>query len=480
MQIPKSLESSWKQVSEKGSISKDDYNVLLRNAKTLSDDGKSVNKEVVDFLKGLSSQFETSTKNASIPVASVISFSEDIHSSNVSQRAIGDVPESLKAAWKGISSDSKITKDEYSSLLKFAAAPENKALGQVEQDFLKNIQVLILSSKDVEINIVDDKVAETTEKIAVVNSSQEVTPKKALKKEAANSDDTNLDNLNEIKDLLTKIGDDPDLAPLKGIVDKRIDNSNKLKDFSNKVTEFSASIKDNNDSQKLQNTKVDLQKAYSNLGELKDLDQPKALFQNVIAQVDAQLSKIADKPVTVQKPVKVDTAQPKKTITKTETKSNLPFVESSIKVPDALKSDWKNISADNKITADEFNNMLGNMKETVSSRPDKSLLPDEEAFLKDLSKKINSADGELVLKKSSKPKQATEIKTPFGVLPNSLKSTWDKLLAKGIINESGFEELKLAAAPHKLNSEIDQKEKDFLLNLLKQINDNGGELKLIK
>lgn len=476
MQIPKSLESSWKQVSEKGSISKDDYKVLLRNAKTLSDDGKSVNKEVVDFLKGLSSQFETSTKNASIPVASVISFSEDIHSSNVSQRAIGDIPESLKAAWKGISSDNKITKDEYSSLLKFAAAPENKALDQVEQDFLKNIQVLILSSKDVEINIVDGKVAENTEKLAV---SEPIQPS-VTKKDSNTLEDPTIDNLNEIKALLAKIGDDPDLAPLKGIVDKRIDNSNKLKDFSNKINEASASVKDNNDSQKLQSTKSDLQKAYSNLGELKDLDQPKALFQNVIAQVDAQLSKIADKPVTIQKPVKVDKAQSKKTITKTETKSNIPFVESSTKVPDALKSDWKNISADNKITGDEFNNMLGNMKETVSSRPDKALLPDEEAFLKDLSKKINSAEGELILKKASNPKQTTEIKTPFGILPNSLKSKWNELLAKGIINESGFEELKLAAAPHKLNSEIDQKEKDFLLNLLKQINNNGGELKLTK
>lgn len=474
MQIPKSLESSWNQVSKDGTISRDDYKTLLRSAKTLSDDGKSVNKEVVDFLKGLSSQFESSTKEGGIPVASVVSFATD-NSSNVSKKTIGDVPDSLKNAWGKISSDNKITKDEYSSLLKFASAPENKALGQVEQDFLKNIQVLILSSKDVEINIFAE-VEKPSEKLAV---SEPIQPS-VTKKESNTLEDPTIDNLNEIKALLAKIGDDPDLAPLKGIVDKRIDNSNKLKDFSNKIDEVSVSVKDNNDSQKLQSTKADLQKAYSNLGELKDLDQPKALFQNVIAQVDAQLSKIADKPITVQKPVKVDTAQPKKTITKTEAKSNLAFVENSIKVPDALKSDWNKISADNKITGDEFNNMLGNMKETVSSRPDKSLLPDEEAFLKDLSKKINSADGELVLKKASKPKQAPEIKTPFGVLPNSLKSAWDKLLAKGMINESGFEQLKLAAAPHKLNSELDQKEKDFLLNLLKQINDNGGELKFTK
>ncbi|MFN8671741.1 MAG: hypothetical protein U0457_06595 [Candidatus Sericytochromatia bacterium] len=497
MQIPKSLEPVWNKVSQDGVISKEDYKLLLKEAKTINED-KSVNKEVVNFIKNLNSQFaKTSGNEGSIPVKAVLSFADTSPTDQITQKNIGDVPEGLKQEWNKVIEDGKITGPEYQSLLKFVSSRQNVVLSDEEKDFLKNLQVLILSSKNFELSFFDqnkepvkDKPADNKVAEPVVDKTE---PKTTGTKKGLKLEDAEL--MNEMKDLLGKIGDYPELSKLRGIVDKRVDLNSKLEKFSSKADEVLNGVKDSKDVNKLKAARDTLKSEYENLGEAKDLEDPKALFGEVSNILDSQISKLSSKPnenngglTGITKPKKKDNVKPER---------NIPFVEGGnenkttpkSEAPASLQKKWQEITKDGKLTADEFNSLLAEMKVIGEKRPDQSMTAEEKVFLEKYSAKINEA---LAQNKNSisvtpaKPTQKTEQKpavetkveaSAFGKVPPSLAEEWKKLQAKGSVNLQDFDKLKLLAAPTKQNTELDPEEEAFLKKLATKLEDGDISFK---
>ncbi len=485
MQVPKALESTWAQVSQNGSVSKEGYNKLLREANTVIDK-TTVNTEVVNFLKGLNSQLSKSTdKEGSVPVTSVINFSGDLSSPFVSSKNIGDVPENLKQEWSKFTSDNKVTTEEYTSLLQFVKSEKNFVLSPQDQDFLKNLQVLILASKDKEIKISDNAGTQNKPDVKevptkIINKEPEVkttpkgkddvvpkeVPQKTVPEQKRSYDKQlkaeNIEVMNELKSLLDKIGDNPELSPLKSIVDKRIGLNDKLSSFSKKVNDTFSSIKDGGDIKKLQDARSVLQKEYESLGDIKDLKDPKELFQDVMGYVDSEIGKVnSKKPASnttkTDKPVLNGINKPKdtnKSVGKPKTDTNIPFVENDpaptkpsdkIAVPKTLKAEWDKSVKNGKLSLEAMNNLF-----KVAAPNDKAeeLDNDEKEFLQKVYSKFVNEDNtekpeiDVSNLQESKPvekKPAQEkANTTASKVPEAFKGDWDKITKDGDLTVDEF------------------------------------------
>src|SRR5687767_11050534 len=97
MDIPKSLESTWKQVSQDGKITKADYEKLVTAAAPTGKE-EELDETETNFLVSLKSDLEKNGGDKGIIPVSSISFKESSGSAQpkISIKDFGEVPATLK------------------------------------------------------------------------------------------------------------------------------------------------------------------------------------------------------------------------------------------------------------------------------------------------------------------------------------------------------------------------------------------------
>jgi len=136
------------------------------------------------------------------------------------------------------------------------------------------------------------------------------------------------------------------------------------------------------------------------------------------------------------------------------------------KVPSSMVETWKKASSDGIITEDELQQLKNDGKS------DGKVEDEEINFLITLvNNSKDSKDGYLKLNRNNISESIT---TPFGTVPSSLKETWNKISADGTISIQDLDELISAATPNENSSEIDDQEREFLLNIRNAFKNSGG------
>lgn len=428
MQIPKSLESVWKEVSRDGSISQNDYNKLLTAAAPNKKD-EEFDKSETKFLATLKSHLENSSVSSkgSVPI-SEIKFDDTPVSITV--KDISDVPESLKEAWNKAVSDGKITKSEYEDIKKVAAPNGvDSDLDPKEEEFLSNLRSLLVNT-DGELKVggkndpseeqetvpanKDDKTVKS-DKVPVKQETEpassktkpeqeEVTqPQQAENKKAevplepmpeladiATENDDSLNALNRVQNILNSLGDAKDFEPLKNIVEGRIKAHTTVKGFSSDLKGVMNSIKPGNiESYNEAGAKLDaLFNAASDT--VKNNPQAKKVYTDAKNYISSQVNKLSNGS-------KVEKPQIQK--------ENLPFVDD---VPEVLKGEWSKASADKKITTEEFDSLVNFAQ---ANNPTEK----ERDFLLGLRAKFDNGDGtfkESIDLSSKTEESPTKVNTP--------------------------------------------------------------------
>jgi hypothetical protein len=134
------------------------------------------------------------------------------------------------------------------------------------------------------------------------------------------------------------------------------------------------------------------------------------------------------------------------------------------KVPISMVETWKKVSADGVISEEELQELK------KAGKDDGQVDTEEFNFLKTLVD--NSQDGFLSLNQN----KSTSSNTPFGQVPSTLQAVWNRVSADGQITVADLDELILAATPNENQDEIDDQERQFLLNVKNQVIDiNKGQ-----
>jgi hypothetical protein len=466
MDIPKSLESTWKQVSNDGKITKEDYDKLVAAAAPTGKE-EELDQAETDFLTNLRSQLEqNSGAKGSVP-GDGVSFKEPgdtAPASVITAKDFGEVPESLKAAWGKAIEDGNISADDYKFLLGVAAPNWDDAeLDPKEQDFLANLKGLL------------EKTGKTIELASAGTAKTEVAPPvqtKSTKAPVAGDPDT--EQLTQVKSILDSLNDDPDFAPLRNIVETRLQNNQAGKQYSENVNDIMQGI-DPAKLGTLTDAKAKLAGEFAKLPEnLKNNPQIKQLHDDTASYVD-----IAIKQLGVKGTAKNNNAgqAPKSHKAKTPQTGTAAKSHSTAKpktngnnsdVPSTLKKAWDNAIKDGNLTRDDFEQL---MKAAAPNKKNSEFDNKELNFLDKVRKNLDAHDG--IISFVDTPEDAPSGNTDDGI-PASLKSTWSKVTQDGDLTGEDYAELLKAAAPTGKNSEFDDKELEFLAPLKDQLAQNNG------
>lgn len=148
----------------------------------------------------------------------------------------------------------------------------------------------------------------------------------------------------------------------------------------------------------------------------------------------------------------------------------------SMQVPESMKSTWDNIAQKNttgKLTQEEYT-ALGN-----AANADGQIDDSEKAFLNFVETTYLNSSSD-VKQGSANPvnfvdnQSLTSFDINLAEVPQTMLPTWNSVTSKGTLDNNGFEQLKSAAAPNKVNSEFDDSELSFLGGLLKALEENNG------
>lgn len=404
MQIPKSLESVWKEVSKDGSISQNDYKKLLTAAAPNQKD-QEFDKSETKFLATLKSHLESSSvaSKGSVPISEIKFDDKPI---SITVKDISEVPESLKEAWNKAVSDGKITVSEYEDIKKVAAPNGvDSDLDPKEEEFLSNLRSLLVNTdgelkvggknepseeqetvpanpENAKVNSDKAPVKQETEPAnlktkpeqeevtqPIDNKKAEVTlePMPELADIATENDDS-LNALNRVQNILNSLGDTKDFEPLKNIVEGRIKAHTTVKGFSSELKGVMSNIKPGKiESYNEAGAKLDaLFNAASDT--VKNNPQAKKVYNDAKNYISSQVNKLSNGG-------KVEKPQVQK--------ENLPFVDD---VPDVLKGEWSKASADKKITTEEFDSLVNFAQENNPTEKERD-------FLVGLRAKFDNGDG---------------------------------------------------------------------------------------
>ncbi len=224
MEIPKSIESAWKEVSKDGFISRSDYQKLVQAAAP-NLKNEEFDEAELNFLKKLQSGIEHSPKQEGVSTAQFSLFDDE---PEVNKAGNDGIPPTLKQVWKEVSRDGKITSDDFAKL-SAAAAPNklNKEFDEDEIKFLSSLKNLLDQNGGV-INIVPG--SETKENFKglevpdtlkdawnKVSKDQKITANdynSLVHAAAPNGDDTELDDkeMNFLKALRAEMDKSPNMV----------------------------------------------------------------------------------------------------------------------------------------------------------------------------------------------------------------------------------------------------------------------------
>ncbi|RYY00626.1 hypothetical protein EON78_00625, partial [bacterium] len=366
MEIPKSLNSVWKNVSQDKVITKQDYELLVKAAAPTGKD-EEVDKSEIDFLTKLKSDLEkTGSSKGSIPIEG-LNFTEPTPSKVIKESDIGDVPDSLKQSWSKAIEDGNIDQDEYKFLLSVAAPNwSDEELDPKEKAFLGNLQALlkdsgngvtIAKSEPVKSTSAPEKSPETAQ--AVTTEAPEVENKGGEAPPAVAKADTeteeSLNALNEVNNILEGLGDDPDFAPLKTIVTQRLANSTSAKQFSKDVNDIVSAVEPG----KASEAKAKLQTLYDGLpAGVKANPEITNIYTHAKGTIDSQANKKPSAPVS--------------------------------NVPESLKATWDKITSDGKVDSNEYAELL---KAASPTGKNEEFDDNELNLLKDVKAKLEANNG---------------------------------------------------------------------------------------
>lgn len=475
MDIPKSLESTWRNVSQDKKITKADYDLLVKAAAPTGKDEELDNNEI-EFLGKLKSELEkTAGAKGSIPVEG-LSFVQNTPPSVIKESDIGEVPSSLLEAWNTAMEDGNINEDEYKFLLDVAAPNwSDEELDPKEKAFLGNLQALLKNSGSVNIAKKEEAPAKTataetnpntaTEENEEVSADTQTSPSKI---NAVNTEtDESLQALNDVNNILDALGNDPDFAPLKSIVNQRLTNSTSAKKFSDDVNKIISAVEPGKASS-VAEAKTKLQALYDGLpAGVKANPEIGNMLTYAMGSLDSKLN--PSKPKTNP----ASTTQPQ----------NKPAENSN--VPQSLKATWSKVAADGKIDKNEYTELL---KAASPNGKDEEFDQAEVNFLTDLKQKVdNSSNGiysfvddapEVTTNGATTENTQPSILSEIGNVPESLKGEWDKLVAKGSVNNEDFNNLVKTAAPNGKDEEFTPEEHEFLTKLKAKVEESGQNLSL--
>jgi hypothetical protein len=140
-------------------------------------------------------------------------------------------------------------------------------------------------------------------------------------------------------------------------------------------------------------------------------------------------------------------------------------------LPDSLKPQWDELSKDGEITPDDYSKLI------VAATPNNNkseVSPDEFKFLMAIKNKIKEGNGTYKLDNKSEIKPEQQVSTKFSpkVIPDSIKETWNKVSADGKITKADYNEIIKAAAPNGKDEELEPSEVEFLKSLKEKFTDS--------
>ncbi|MFN8576638.1 MAG: hypothetical protein U0354_07260 [Candidatus Sericytochromatia bacterium] len=475
MEIPKSLETAWKNVSKDKTIDKADYDLLIKAASPNGKD-EELDQEEVNFLTKLKSELEQKGgAKGSVPVDG-LNFAQTTPAKIIKESDIGDVPETLRNTWNAAIEDGTIDADDYRTLMDVAAPNwSDEELDDKEKAFLGNLQALLKSTGQ---NL-------TIEKKSSQPQSNEV-PKTEENKEEPKSEnadyprstpevntetDDSLKSLNEVNNILDALGDDPDFAPLRTIVNQRLSNSTSAKKFSAEVNQIISEIEPGKVASMNQG-KARLKTLYDNLpAGVKANPQITNLYTHAMGTLDSQINTSTNK------------KNPKTNTTNSTSTTNKPSTQTTpkINVPKDLKATWDVVAADGKIDKNDYARLL---KAASPNGKDEELDQEEVKFLTDLKQKVDNEQGIYSFVDDAEdttediPDKVVAPLVELGEPPDSLKPQIEVLLQKGFIDNDDFNELVSLAAPNGKDEEFDSQEQEYLFKLKEKVEQSGGKLYL--
>lgn len=462
MEIPKSLISAWKEVSKDGDISAADFEKLKQAAAPNKLDSEFDESEV-KFLQTLKSDLDKNGgAKGKIPVDGVKFTAPD--PSKISLDSI-KVPENLKETWNRVTSDGNLTKADYRELVNMASPTfDDNELSPEEHSFLKSFRETFASTGVNQIELVKPeekkpdpvKQQEKTEtKTTETKTDEKVPVEKTSEKEQKQllglndfkaKTDEELQKLHQVKNILDMVSDDPDLAKLKVIVEKRLGNTQEVNKYNYNVNAILTNT-DKTNPQSLQIAKKELDQEFKKLPEsLRNNQQIKQIHQEALAVIDEAIGKV--KPVVSNK----------------QTGNTQPKNEDG--VPDTLRKVWESTIADGVFDADDLEKLL---QTAAPNLKDEEFSQEELDFIKTVRSALLENGGELHFKTAN-----NEEAKPKNDIPKSLQAVWDKVIADGKLTTDDFEEILQAAAPNKINSEFDDEELDFIARVRASLEENNG------
>ena len=537
MEIPKSLDSAWKNVSQDKTITKKDYELLVKAAAPKGENSEFDNSEI-EFLGNLKSELEKSGgSKGSIPTSG-LSFTKAIPPKVVSEADIKDVPDTLKESWNKAIEDGNINQDEYKFLLEVASPNWNdEELDPKEKQFLGNLQALLKASNN-SLSVAKPEIAAKTETTetdtettqadtnkpgATNNVSPQTNESSVPFKEVKTETDESLKALTDVNNILDSLGDDPDFAPLRGIVNQRLANSSSAKEFSANATKILSSIEPGKTASITQG-KTQLQDLYDKLPQgVKANPEITNIFTHAMGTLDSQISASRSKKpsgnttetnsatqnntpgaisfVDSNESVTQENAPAQKTNSSAKPKKpvllNWPGYTSETK--GALKSAFGSRvngtsmpilsgSEGLKIAKAFGVKNIRQLQQLVKAKSDGQFGP--ETFFKAkvyIANEMNKPgsdterlgqmlsalgnDREVKAMKqsvgaknidSSSVQQTSAPESKDNGVPDSLKTKWNEVTADGKLSKSDYDKLIEAAAPNKKNEEFDDSELKFL------------------
>lgn len=270
------------------------------------------------------------------------------------------VPSSLKETWAKVSADGKVDKKEFETLVK-AAAPTGT------DSELDNDEIKFLSAVKDKINSEQSSGEGTATKSIDLFNDNDVPD--TLKEEWKTANSDGKITVKEYTDLLKKAAPN---ATNKELTEDEVKFLSKLKEEINSTKD---GILDTNtvDSSKFKNIPDTLKKEWNNVSKDGKINKE-------------EYNKLLDKAIPNKHDEELDNDELKffKEL-KGEFDKNEKGISKSKAVPKSLEKEWKEANKDEKITPQEYNNLVN---KAAPSNTNKEFSPAEVNFLSDLKKKL--------------------------------------------------------------------------------------------
>ncbi len=473
MDIPKTLEATWKQVTKDGDLTKADYEQLLEAAAPNKLD-KEIDAAEKLFLTNLKSELEKKGGvKGRIPVGMVSLADEPAPASKtpikVKIEDFGEVPQSLKDAWNKVIGDGKVSHEDL-QVLAHVASPtwDDNELDENEQKFLGNLKALITSSKDNIVGIItpEPKVVEpppTSEEPQTVKQpavgKKENTSKEPKAVEpppiSAEPEPEVRNKVNTTKE--PKVVEPPPVSAEPEHVEENGEEQVETKQEAPVNTKPQTKPIPGEDPIKTINGVLGAADQ-----DLSQLSQVKNILDALSDDPDfAPLQKIIEQRIQNSQIAKQYSA-------------NVNTLLGS-----AVSTDIRSLNQVKTALQNEFSKLPENLRNA----------PVLKKINQDAINVINSAINEWNTQNAGEAPKAQKGKkgntsvanngaNDIGV-PATLKATWKQVTKDGNLTIDDFEKLNIAAAPHKQNKEYDDKEVKFLTNMRAQLEKNGGIISFV-